>query len=135
MQKRINWIVGILSLLVSVGAIYIGIMLINDPSGEINSLNSVIVEKSPFENFFIPGALLFSFLGIGNLFAGIFSFLRFPLTGFMVVVLGIGLVFWTTIHLFLFGLIVYFEPVYIAIGITQFFLGMKQYKLNLPARD
>lgn len=54
----------LLHLLLGIGAIFGGIVLIIDPSGELIKMPISLLEHSPFESFLIPGLILFIVLGL-----------------------------------------------------------------------
>ena len=47
-----------------IGAIFGGGMLIVSPTGELLNMPLSLLEKSPFNDFLIPGIILFTFLGL-----------------------------------------------------------------------
>jgi len=53
-----------LLLLLSLGALYGGMALVLDPSGGLIQLPLIILKYSPFNNFLIPGLILFTVLGL-----------------------------------------------------------------------
>jgi len=53
-----------LLLFLSLGALYGGAVLILDPSGGLLQMPVIILENSPFNNFLIPGLILFTVLGL-----------------------------------------------------------------------
>jgi hypothetical protein len=57
----------ILLMFTSMTALWGGWLLMQDPSGRLLKITVTALEHSPFTNFFIPGLLLFIFLGIGSL--------------------------------------------------------------------
>lgn len=54
----------ILMCILGLGAIAGGLSLIISPSGELMKIPLYLLEKSPFNNFLIPGIILFVVLGI-----------------------------------------------------------------------
>ncbi len=53
-----------LLLLLAVGALASGALLMISPGGGIMHMPLSMIQGSPFANFFIPGLILFSFLGV-----------------------------------------------------------------------
>lgn len=53
-----------LILFLSIGAVFGGGALIIDPSGDLLQIPVSMLQYSPFVNFFIPGLILFTLLGI-----------------------------------------------------------------------
>lgn len=54
----------VLLALLGIGAIFGGGVLIISPSGELFGIPLSMLENSPFGNFFVPGIILFSVLGV-----------------------------------------------------------------------
>ncbi|WP_185806804.1 hypothetical protein [Bacillus sp. HMF5848] len=54
----------ILQFLLGVGAVFGGVFLILDPSGEMLKMPIEMLETSPFNSFFIPGMILLLSLGV-----------------------------------------------------------------------
>ncbi len=54
----------ILQLFLGVGAVFGGVVLIIDPTGELVKMPLSLLERSPFQDFFIPGIILLVVLGI-----------------------------------------------------------------------
>ena len=67
-DKRINKtarnILLLLLMLLGLGAVYGGGTLMISPSGELLGMPLSMLDPSPFNNFLIPGIILFTFLGI-----------------------------------------------------------------------
>lgn len=53
-----------LHLILGIGAVFGGLVLILDPSGELIHMPSSILKNSPFDSFLIPGLILFVVLGV-----------------------------------------------------------------------
>lgn len=62
-QER-SWILFSLQLFLGVGAVFGGVGLMLDPTGESVGLPTRLLERSPFQDFLIPGIILFIVLGI-----------------------------------------------------------------------
>ncbi len=54
----------LLHLLLGLGAVFGGIMLVIDPSGELIKMPITLLENSPFNSFLIPGIILLVVLGV-----------------------------------------------------------------------
>lgn len=62
-QKKSNLLI-VLQLLLGIGAVFGGAALIIDPSGELVGMPLLLLENSFFNNYLIPGLLLFTALGV-----------------------------------------------------------------------
>jgi hypothetical protein len=74
------YVLMILILFQSIGALLSAPWLIMDPSGKAMGLSSAFLEHSPFNNFLIPGLFLFIVLGMvpALAFAGLIKQFSFP---------------------------------------------------------
>lgn len=54
----------LLHLLLGIGAVFGGVVLVIDPSGELINMPITLLENSPFDSFLIPGIILFVVLGV-----------------------------------------------------------------------
>jgi hypothetical protein len=60
----IIWILFILHILLGVGAIASGLLMMISPDGDLMHMPLNLMQDSPFSTYFIPGLILFTFLGI-----------------------------------------------------------------------
>lgn len=98
-------------------------MLINDPTGGSLHMQLEWLHRTPFENFLIPGILLFLFIGIVNAIGAYFTFRknnRRPQPGF-----GSGLILmgWIISQVALIGYKDFLQPLYFMTGLIQTFFG------------
>ncbi|MBN1157931.1 MAG: hypothetical protein JXA61_01005 [Bacteroidales bacterium] len=82
---------GILQLFIALGALGAGFLMMVNPDGSKIQMPLGMLEDSPFKDFLIPGIILFTVNGLGNLLAGCLSFLRHKLAGWAGIFLGCGL--------------------------------------------
>lgn len=54
----------LIHIILGIGAIFGGLVLIIDPSGRLIKMPITLLQKSPFNNFLIPGIILLLILGI-----------------------------------------------------------------------
>ena len=78
----------VLELLLAVGALAGGLALMAGPGGQIIQLPVSELAGSPFTDYFVPGAVLFTVLGVGPLVAALFAWRRHPLAPLMTVAVG-----------------------------------------------
>lgn len=75
MKQRIRvTILGIYDLILSIGAIYSGVLMIRSSNGIFIDYPKEWLSKVPFESWFIPGIIAIVVFGLGNIIAAIFSF-------------------------------------------------------------
>ena len=58
------WILRLLLIVIGAGGLISGAMLFASPDGALIKLNTSILRGTPFDNFLIPGIILFLFIGI-----------------------------------------------------------------------
>jgi hypothetical protein len=63
-HKFIRYLLYFLHLLLGINACVGGFMLMLSPDGSLLQMNQDFLKNSPFSNFFIPGLLLFTFIGL-----------------------------------------------------------------------
>ncbi len=120
--KRI--ILGILQSFVALGAIPAGLSMIITPDGSNIGMSISILNNSPFNDFFIPGIVLFSVNGLLNIIGAVFTFSRYRYYQPVGLLLGSFLTIWIFIQIYLIGLIHFLQPAYIAIGIMEIYFSL-----------
>jgi hypothetical protein len=103
MTKVLSISLGIIQVLVGLGAVVSGAMLIVAPSGILLQAPLEMLKNSPFHDFLIPGIILFLVIGLGQLAAGILSLRLHRLCGFVGAVFGIGLMIWIFVQVSMIG--------------------------------
>ena len=115
---------GLLQVLVSVGAVPAGIGLVTDPSGGNLGLPPAWVADSVFGTYLVPGIVLLTVNGIGSLVGAVLTFTRHRLAGTVAALLGIFLVAWIGVQMSVIPYSV-LQPLYVAVGLVELFLGLR----------
>jgi hypothetical protein len=126
MVRSIRIIAIVLLFFNGVSAIFGGGGLILDPSGALMQMPIELLEFSPFNNFLIPGFILFIVNGLFNLFVGILGIRKNAMFPSLTIVCGLLLIAWLTIQIVLIK--DFYPPAhlpYYLIGIPMIFLGFK----------
>lgn len=125
MKKSFRVIAIIILFFNAVSAMFGGIGLMIDPSGESMQMPIKFLEHSPFVDFLIPGIILFTVNGLFNLFVGILGVKKrraFPLlTGLC----GLMLVVWLSIQIMIIK--EFYTPLhlpYYSVGFTLLVFGV-----------
>lgn len=124
MKKTIFILLGILQFFIGLGAVAGGFLMIIKPDGSIMDMPPDMLKGSPFRDFLVPGIILFSVNGLGNLFAGIMSFRRLPLAGFAGIFFGLGLMIWIFIQVTMIGGGHWLQYLYFFLGLIELLLGI-----------
>jgi len=121
--KRIRISLGILQALVALGAIPAGLIIIIKPDGSGLGLDKGLLASTPFNNFLLPGLFLFFVNGLFNVFAAIISFKGSKFCSNLGMITGFILIQWITVQVLFVGLINFLQPLFLIIGIVEFFFG------------
>ena len=123
MVKRISIFLGIIQVIISIGAIPAGLSMIIEPNGTGVGMSAEVLLTSPFQNFFIPGIFLLVVNGLFNAVGAFLSFTRNKYAGIFGLMLGIILLLWISIQVYFIGLIHFLQPLFFVIGIIEIILG------------
>ena len=116
----------------ALGAIYGGGSLILDPTGKLLQLPIELLKSSPFQDFLIPGTILFTVNGLLNLLVGILGIRKSTLFPTLTILCGLTLIMWLTIQIIIIKQ--FFAPLhglYYLVAIVMIFLGSKLRKQNI----
>lgn len=119
---------GILILLHGIIAAICGIVLMRDVSGSEIGLQLSLLEHSPFVNYFYPGLILYTILGLGSFFTGICTLLKVRYYPWILMIIGSGIVIWIITQMIMIRLQFNLQYVIAAIGITSLVLGVLLHK-------
>jgi hypothetical protein len=101
-----------------------GLPAILDPSGATNGFRIEWLASTPFDDFLIPGIVLFSVNGLGNLVGAVASFRRHRRAGEIAVALGTFLLVWMVAQVSWIGLFSWMQPLFFVLGIAEVTLGL-----------
>jgi hypothetical protein len=110
------WLAIPLELFTAMGAIPVGLMLLTDPSGAGVGFPPGWIEGTAFGSYFLPGVYLLLMNGIGMIVLAWLSVLRHRYAPWMTGVLGMGLVIWIGVQLFVMPEFSPLQAIYGAIG-------------------
>lgn len=124
-------------LVLAAGALYGGWLLITDPSGLSLQMPVTHLQRGPFQDFFIPGLILFAVLGIGPVLVTLALWLR-PRWRWLrglerltrehwawsaALAVGAALVIWIAVQLLLVDFF-WLQPALLALGLVILALGL-----------
>lgn len=125
LDKRLVYGLGIFQIFIGVGAVFGGLGLVFDPTGSNLGMSTEWLQGSPFSSFLLPGIVLLSINGLGTLAGSVFTLKRSKSAGEIAVFLGIFMMLWIIVQVFSIGLSSLLQPLYIAVGIAEAYLGRK----------
>jgi hypothetical protein len=121
---------GILQLFIALGALGGGWGLITAPDGTNLGMPLSMLQYSPFPDFLIPGWILFTVLGLGNLAAGTLTLRRLWHYSEVALVMGCILIGWIIIQVLLIRGLHWLHPTYFLLGILEAWLGWRLWQAN-----
>lgn len=119
MKKILLISLGIFQAFVGITAIVSSALLILFPSGSVFNAPIELLKSSPFSNFFIPGIILFSINGVGQIAASILTFRKHQLAGYTGALFGIALMIWIFIQVNMIGGGEFLQFLYFFIGVVE----------------
>ena len=123
-QNKIrNLIISFLLIFNGTAAIYGGLNLMLYPDGSSISLSMVWLQHTPFNDYFIPGAILFVANGVFSVIALIAMFLRHRSYSLLVIAQGAILIGWLLIQMLLIMTINGLHMIMAAVGLLLLILG------------
>ncbi len=110
--------------LISIGALFGGMVAILNPYDPMG-IPSELLEGSPFDHYLIPGIILFTVIGLGNLFSALTAMKRVKQQGYISSVFSWGLVIWIVVQCIMLNTIAFLHVLYFALGLLGAVLAMR----------
>ena len=107
----------------SIAALPAGLLFMARPDGSAVKVSIMLLEGSPFRDYFIPGLFLFVVLGVFNLAASFLAFMDFRYTWILGIGFGTIMITWIMKQIWIIGLIFFLQPVFLIVGIIEVILG------------
>ena len=124
MMKTLIGLAILLLLFNGVSAIFGGWSLITDPTGQGLQMPLSFLEHSPFNDFLIPGIILFTANGISSFFAIVWTFFRWKHFSWLILAQGILLTGWILVQMIMIRQYSYLQLLYGSIGVSLFIIGL-----------
>lgn len=125
-----------LHIFVGVGAILGGFAAITNPQNPLG-MSAIYLKNSPFIDYFIPGIILFTIIGLGNLLSALLFRLKSKYQGYISGAFGGALVIWIIVQCIMLNDAVFLHFLFLAIGVIQGLLSIilllqqRPYPINL----
>ena len=123
MKTRVWTGLTVLQAFIGIGAVAGGLGLMLNPSGGSLGLPLELLEKTPFSTYLVPGLVLFTVNGLGNLAGAVASFTRRRFAGEIAMALGAFLVAWILIQVYWMSGFHWLHWLYLGLGIVEAVLG------------
>lgn len=114
---------GVLQVLIGLGAVGGGLALVLEPSGSNLGIPLEVLKSSPFSTFLVPGIVLLIVNGFGSLVGATASFTRYWRAGEIAIALGLFLVAWIMFQVYWFAAFHWLHALYLSIGLLELVLG------------
>jgi hypothetical protein len=123
-MKKILWLLALMLLLINgIGAIFGGISLMRDPTGGFMQMPVEWLQNSPFNDFLIPGIILFVFNGLFSLAVFVLTLIKYRHYPVLVVFQGCILTVWIIVQVLMLQTFHYLHAIFGGIGIVLIILG------------
>ena len=117
-MKRITGVLFILHLLVGTGGMAGGFACLINPTNPLGAPLELL-NNSPFSNFFIPGILLFTVIGLGNFASAAVMTISKKWCGYTSSISGWALMIWLVVQCYMIQSIVFLHIFFFCIGGVQ----------------
>ncbi len=121
-MKKVYLFLFALHILVGIGAVCGGLAAITDPNSPMG-IPTETLEYSPFDNFLIPGLILFAVIGLGNLLSAGMFLARTKYQGYISSVFSWALVIWIIVQVIMLRSVVFLHVLFFLIGLVQALLS------------
>ena len=124
-MKTLRILTILLLLFNGTGALFGGWSLISDPTGQDLHLPTGLLEPSPFTDFFIPGVVLFTSIGIFSFVALLWMTMQWKHYPLLLIIEGLLVTGWIIIQMILIRELSYLQGIFITIGIFFMLTGWR----------
>ncbi len=122
-MKRVHVSLVILHLFVGIGALFGGAAAILDPHTPLG-MPAEALKYSPFRNYLVPGIILFTVIGIGNVASALMFRFKSKYQGYISGVFSGALVIWIVVQCIMLRAVVFLHVLYFVIGLVGAALSM-----------
>ncbi|WP_411168188.1 hypothetical protein ACH36K_13780 [Clostridium sp. MB05] len=122
-MKKVYNLLFVLHVFVGLGAIGGGSMAILNPQGP-GGISTEVLKNSPFSNFLIPGIILCTVIGLGNVFSAVSIIFKSKYQGYISSIVSWALVVWIIVQCIMLEMIIYLHVIFFIVGLVQAFLSI-----------
>lgn len=122
-MKIIYRILFVLHLFVGIGALMGGLAAITNPQEPLGA-SVEYLKNSPFTNYLIPGIILFTVIGIGNIVSAFTFRFKSKFQGYISSVFSWALVIWIVVQCIMLNDVVALHVIFFIIGLIEALLSM-----------
>lgn len=126
-MKPLYKVLFVMHVFICIGALAGGYSAMADPYNPLGA-PAEILKNAPFDNFFIPGVILFSVIGVGNIACALLMLLKWRFIGYSSGVAGGALVIWIVVQCIMIWTVSFLHVIFFIYGLVQTALAL--YILN-----
>ena len=108
---------------VGVGALAGGLAAITNPQEPLG-VSVQLLKNSPFSNYLIPGIILFTIIGLGNVISALMFRFKLRFQGYISSVFSWALVIWIVVQCIMLNAVAFPHILFFSIGLIQAVLSM-----------
>ncbi len=123
-MKGVYRLLFILHLFVGIGAVSGGLAAITNPTEPLGA-SVELLKNSPFKDYLIPGIILFTVIGLGNIISALMLRFMPRIQGYISSVFSWALVIWIIVQCLMLDSIIFLHVLFFIIGVIQGLLSMK----------
>lgn len=123
-EKKLYLYLLILHSFVGIGGMAGGIGVIIDPSGKGYGITPDLLKNAPFDDFFIPGLILFFLIGLCDLIVAFLAIYRFKYLPYLSGVMGTALMIWIIVQCMMLESINVLHVIFFLIGMLEALLAL-----------
>lgn len=122
-MKKLYSILLVLHVFVGIGAMAGGWAAIDNPQAPLG-VSSDILENSPFSNFFIPGIILFTVIGFGNILSAVTICFKMKFQTYISCIFSSALVIWIIVQCIMINSVRFLHVIFFILGLIGVVLSM-----------
>ncbi|MTI48935.1 MAG: hypothetical protein FH761_13915 [Firmicutes bacterium] len=117
-MSKLYRILFVLHIFVGVGALFGGLMTILNPYDPLG-MSVEYLKYSPFKSYLIPGIILFTIIGVGNIVSAIIMRLRLKYQAYTSNTFSWALVIWIVVQCIMLNAVSFIHIIYFVIGLVE----------------
>ena len=122
-MKKVYRLLCFFHVFVGIGAMGGGMMAILNPGGP-GGMPTDALQNSPFSDYLIPGIILFTVIGLGNVLCALTMLFKSKYQGYISSIFSWALVIWIIVQCIMLRLVVSLHVIFFIIGLVQAFLSI-----------
>lgn len=122
-MKRVYRLLFGMHIFVGIGAMMGGLAAITNPEQPLG-VPIEILKNSPFSSFLIPGIILFTIIGVGNVISAYMFHFKSKIQGYISSIFSWALVIWIIVQCIMLNTVEFLHGLFFTIGLIQAGLSM-----------